>query len=250
VTHQRVALVTGAGNGIGRASALALAARSHRVAVADIDAQAAEETADAIASTGGRALALRMDVTDDASRRAGVERCVGELGGLDVLVNSAGVLRDARIEKLDDALFNRILQVNLLGRLALLPAALPALRARGGGAVVNIASRAWLGTFGSTAYSGAKGGLVGATRSLALELAPQGIVANCVAPGFVETAMTSALPPAIRERTLAAIPVGRPGQPQDIAEAVVFFASTGYCTGQTLLMCGGRSIGQPLAAAT
>ncbi|NEW72944.1 SDR family NAD(P)-dependent oxidoreductase [Streptomyces rhizosphaericus] len=250
MTRQRVALVTGAGNGIGRASALALADRFHRVAVTDIDDAAAQRTVHAITEAGGSAVAIALDVADDTSRRAAVSRCVSELGGLDLLVNCAGVLRDARIEKLEDSLFESMLEVNLIGPLALIHTALPHLRAAGTASVVNVASRAWLGTFGSTAYSGAKGGLVGASRSLALELAPDGITVNCVAPGFIETDMTSTLPPKIRERILAAIPIGRPGHPADVAAAVVFFASNGYCTGQTLLMCGGRGIGQPIAEAS
>jgi 3-oxoacyl-[acyl-carrier protein] reductase len=120
--------------------------------------------------------------------------------------------------------------------------------ARGGGAVVNLASRAWLGTFGSTAYSTAKGGLVGATRSLALELGPARITVNAVAPGFVETPMTDGLPPDIRRRTLDAIPVGRAGRPDDVAAAVAYLAEAPYVTGQVLVVCGGRSIGDPYAA--
>ncbi|MEQ3553444.1 SDR family NAD(P)-dependent oxidoreductase [Pseudonocardia nematodicida] len=239
----RIVLVTGGAGGIGRAVCARLAAEGDTVLLADLDRAAVEDVAGAI---GHDVVPWILDVTDAGSRRAAVARA-DELGGADLLVNCAGVLRDARIRALDPSLFRRLTEINLVGPLAMARLVAAGMAERGRGAIVNVASRAWLGTFGSTAYSTAKGGLVGATRSLALELGPRGITVNAVAPGFVETPMTDGLPSEIRRRTLAAIPVGRAGTPDDVAAAVGYLAGTGYVTGQVLVACGGRSIGAPYA---
>ncbi|MBB5159690.1 SDR family NAD(P)-dependent oxidoreductase [Saccharopolyspora phatthalungensis] len=235
----RTALVTGGAGGIGHGVCERLARDVDVVVVADLDPHAAA------AGLGPKARPMVLDVTSPASREAVAAACVEEFGAIDVLVNCAGVLEDARVGTLDPALFRRLLAINLLGPLALTRLLLGPMAQRNGGAVINVASRAWLGTFGSTAYSTAKGGLVGATRSLALEVARQGITVNCVAPGFVATRMTEGLPERIRQRTLDAIPVGRAGRPSDVADAVAYLSGASYVTGQVLVVCGGRSIGDP-----
>lgn len=240
----RTALVTGGAGGIGRGVCARLAAEGARVVVADLDAAAVDAV---VGATEGDLHPAVLDVTDPAARRDVADRCAA-LGGVDVLVNCAGVLRDARIRRLDPAVFRRLLEINLIGPLALTRLLTGPMAERGRGSVVNVASRAWLGTFGSSAYSTAKGGLVGATRSLALELGPAGVTVNAVAPGFVETPMTDDLPPEVRRRTLDAIPVGRAGRPEDVAGAVAHLADAPYVTGQVLVVCGGRSIGDPYAA--
>jgi len=239
-----LALVTGGAGGIGRGICARLAADGATVVLADLDPAATE---DAARELGVHPLVL--DVADPVSRRAAIARC-DALGGVDVLVNCAGVLRDARIRTLDPAAFRRLTEINLLGPLALTRLAAAGMAQRGRGSVVNLASRAWLGTFGSTAYSTAKGGLVGATRSLALELGRAGITVNAIAPGFVLTDMaaagrTEADFAAIAARTM----VRRVGRPEDIAHAVSFLVSTesGFLTAQVLTVDGGRIdyIGHP-----
>jgi 3-oxoacyl-[acyl-carrier protein] reductase len=248
MTPARTALVTGGAGGIGAAIAQHLAADGYRVLVADVDLDRAQQVADSIRHRGGQAWSHHLDVTNSQSRRSAVDFTVSELGGLDVLVNCAGVLRDARIRVLEPERFASLQHINLVGPLALTRLAIEPMTSAGRGAIINIASRAWLGTFGSVAYSASKGGLVGATRALALELGPRGITVNCVAPGFINTEMTAAMPEKILQRTRAAIPVGRGGTPTDVAEAVGYLAGAGYTTGQVLVVCGGRSIGVPMAA--
>lgn len=245
-TGPQAVLVTGAAGGIGRAIVEALLARGRCVVAADLNIESMDYS-DTSADNEQRCIGVDLDVTDADSRQRVVDACVAEFGRIDSVVNCAGLLRDARIEKLDPHVMAQLLDVNLVGPIDLIRRALPELRKRGG-SVVNIASRAWLGTFGSTAYSASKGGLVAASRSLALELGPDGITVNCIAPGFIETAMTAQLPDEIRSRTVSAIPVGRPGRPEDVATLVDHLVSDGsYITGQVLLVCGGRSIGMPIA---
>ncbi|ANS32230.1 short-chain dehydrogenase/reductase SDR (plasmid) [Rhodococcus opacus] len=243
-------IVTGAAGGIGRAITVALARSGNAVIAADLSQDAVDNVAEAIQSDGGTALGVPLDVTDPQSRQGVIDACADQFGRIDAVVNCAGVLRDARAHNLDPEMMAWLLEVNLTGPLDLARRALPHLKHRGG-SIVNIASRAWLGTYGSTAYSAAKGGLVGASRSLALELGPHGITVNCVAPGFIETAMTTQLPDAVRERSIAAIPVGRPGHPDDVARVVRYLVEDApYTTGQVLVVCGGRSIGMPMVAAS
>ena len=240
-----VALVTGAAGGIGRGIALELAARNHHVVLGDLDTESVAAVEHEIREAGGSATAVQLDVTNKESREGALRLCAEELGGLNTLVNCAGVLQDSLIERMPLTMFSRVLEINLIGPLALIAASVDLMRHSGGGAIINIASRAWLGIFGSTAYATSKGGLVGASRALALELGREGITVNCIAPGFIETEMSASLPPKVREKTLASLAVGHAGQPSDVAAAVAYFARAPYCTGQVLPVCGGRSIGTP-----
>lgn len=261
----RVALVTGGSRGLGRADALTLARAGADVAIADIlvesDTSAAEEygalaqaavaqgmvhtesTVEEIRSLGRRALALRCDVTDRPQVDAAVERVVAELGSVDILVNNAGTLdhvgqfHDQRLE-----LWERDLRVNLTGAFNCAQAVWPHLRGRGWGRIVNMASVAGtLGGFGQASYSTTKAGLLGLTKTLAMEGGRHGITCNAIVPGIIGTEAFNLANPAMNERIANRTVFKRPGEPQDIANAIAFLCSdlAGYVTGIELNVSGG-----------
>jgi 3-oxoacyl-[acyl-carrier protein] reductase len=233
------AVVTGAAGGLGRAISRRLGADGHRVVAVDLSPNLAGAVVE-LQECGVEAVPVEVDLTT-AEGRAAVAEAVAEAGPLGVLVNNAGITRDARIVNLADEAFAAVLSVNL-GSAYLLTRELLPLMGRGG-AVVNIASRAYLGNFGQYNYSMSKGALVGLTRALALELAPA-VRVNAVAPGLIATEMSMAIPQEVRERMTAAIPLGRMGEPEEVAELVAFLASgrSSYLTGQVVVIGGGRSL--------
>ncbi|MEP6852009.1 MAG: 3-oxoacyl-ACP reductase FabG [bacterium] len=249
--EERVALITGAAQGIGAATAQRLARGGAAVAVADVDAAAAEATAAGIASAGARAIGLACDVTDRTQVQAAVERTVAELGGLHILVNNAGVLRDNLLFKMSDDDWSTVMNVHLRGAFLASQAAQKHMVEARYGRIVSMSSTSALGNRGQANYATAKAGLQGFTKTLAIELGPFGITANAIAPGFIETAMTAATAQrigttieAMRGRVAATVPVRRGGRPEDIAEAVAFFAAeeAGYVTGQVLYVDGGSGL--------
>jgi 3-oxoacyl-[acyl-carrier protein] reductase len=241
----QVAVVTGAARGIGEAIALKLAAGGAKVAVCDRLKPEAEGVARKIEASGGTAAAFDVDIGDRATCAAAMERVTADLGPVDILVNNAGINRDRRFVNLTDEDWNDVLRVNLTGCFNMSKAVVPGMIERQRGKIVNISSRAALGNFGQANYSASKAGIVGLTRTLAIELAKYGINVNAIAPGFVETPMTAAMPDDARQRMIATIPLGRTGQPDDIANVVAFLASpeSSYITGQLIYVCGGRSLG-------
>ncbi|MFC4786345.1 SDR family NAD(P)-dependent oxidoreductase [Nocardioides sp. MAHUQ-72] len=242
----RIAIVTGAGGAIGAAIASRLAEVGNLVVAADLDLDGAAATQSSITSSGGRADAWRLDVADPDSRANLVAGVLDRHGRIDVLVNCAGILRDARIGDVTDQTLLPTLTVNLLGPLALARQVIEPMTATGGGSIINIASRAWLGIFGSASYSMTKGALVGATRSLALELGPAGIRVNAIAPGYVHTPMSASLPEKVVRRSVDATPLRRAGDPDDVARLATELAHPhSFVTGQVIAVCGGRTIGQP-----
>ncbi|MGB3481085.1 MAG: SDR family NAD(P)-dependent oxidoreductase [Mycobacterium sp.] len=241
----RRVLLTGAAGGIGQGIATHLAQLGYALALSDISAEALRPVADRITAHAGADVAVfEANLADPQSARSAVEAAADRFQGLDVVVNCAGVLKDARLEKMTTTQFRQVVEVNLVGMLNTTAAALPALRRSGTGRIISLTSRAWLGNFGSANYAASKGAIAGVSRSLALQLAADAVTVNCIAPGFVETPMSKSLPDNIIERVKQSIPVGRVGRPDDVARTVAYLAApdAGYVTGQTITVCGGRSI--------
>lgn len=239
----RVALVTGASRGLGRAIAERLAAAGAAVAVIDLKERWAQTTADAIAAAGGTALALAADVSDRDAVHAAVTRTVEALGGLDILVNNAMWNRYDRIDAVTAQTFDRMAGVGMAGVAWGIQAAAPAMRARGGGSIVTIGSMAGrLGIAGGLLYCGIKGAVDAMTRSASVELGPDRIRVNAVAPSTVATeGVLAILSEATFADRTASTPLGRLGEPSDIADAVLWLASDGsrFVTGQSIAVDGG-----------
>lgn len=247
----RVALVTGGARGIGKAIVESLSEAGHPVAVADVRAEQADATAQEVASGGGRAIAVEMDVTDPGSVAAGVERAVSELGPIDVLVNNAGGDELRPFLETDEAFWDWVVELNYKGQLRVTRAVLPGMVERGFGRVVNVASDA--GRVGSSleaVYSGAKGGVIAFTKSLAREVARAGVTVNAVCPGPTDTPMLRGMADEdeagakLIDALTRSVPMRRLGEPEDVASAVAFLASerAGFITGQTLSVSGGLTM--------
>lgn len=246
----KVAVVTGAASGIGLAIARELAAHGSAVAVADIAGEAADTAAASIVDDGGRAVGIQADVTSRDAVKALFGKVETELGPVDIQVNNAGISIDRGVRRITDEDWRRTIAVNQTGVFLCSQAAAISMIPRKTGRIINIASRAWLGWFGQLSYASSKGGVVSATRALAIELAKHGITVNCVAPGLIDTPLLQAEPPEVMERLLTAQPMGTLGSPADVAHAARFLASpaTRAITGQVLYVCGGKSLyAQPAA---
>lgn len=244
---QRIAVVTGGAQGIGLGITRALLEKGHRVAVWDRDPKALAALPDAVGVLNQNALGQDVDVTDGAAVRGAVAQLGAHWKAPDILVNNAGIARDKRIVNMDEADWDAVLNVNLKSQFLCCKAVIPAMVQAGFGRIVNISSRAWLGGFGQVNYSASKGGVVSLTRTLAIEYARKGVTVNAVAPGIVETPLMASYTAEQRERLEKTVPSGRMGQPEDIANAVAFFAddANAYVTGQLLYVCGGRSLSSP-----
>ena len=242
-----VAIVTGGAKGIGLGIAKSLAQSARRVVLFDLDRGALDDAASELIASGATVMAVPVDVTRSDSVNDAVEAVFERFGRIDALENNAGIVRDKRITKMSDDDWDAVISVNLKSQFLCCRAVLPHMIAARRGRIVNISSRAWLGGVGQSNYSAAKGGVISLTRSLALEWASAGITVNAVAPGIIDTPLFHAFDEALQERLEKSVPVQRIGTPEDIANAVSFFLEpqTSYVTGQTLYVCGGRSLSSP-----
>ncbi len=238
----RKAVVTGGGQGIGKAIALKLASLGAAVAAVDINKKGAKEVAHEIAESGGAAFAYRLDVSDAEEATEVMKSAAEDLGGIDVLVNNAGVTRDNLIIRMSPADWDHVLQVNLTGAFNCIRAVARGMMSQRYGRIVNISSTiGQVGNIGQANYAASKAGLIALTKTVARELGPRGITANAVAPGFIETAMTESLSEKVKEEFAAKILLRRLGTPEDVANLVAFLASDegNYITGQTINIDGG-----------
>lgn len=244
---EKVVLVTGAGSGMGRATAELFADEGARVAVTDVAAEAAEAVASGIRAAGGRAQAWALDVGDPGAMDAVVDACVRELGGLDVLVNNAGVAIGGMIDSEDyEQAWQRALDLMLTAHARLIRRALPHLEKSGEGRIINVASTEALGaTRGSGPYTVAKHGVVGLTRALAMELGARGITVNCICPGATVTGMTSVIPEEARDKfARRRVPLRRYALPEEIAHMTLNLAlpASSYVTGAVIPVDGGLTV--------
>jgi|ERR1039458_816835 2-hydroxycyclohexanecarboxyl-CoA dehydrogenase len=244
----KAALVTGAGSGIGRATALGLVAEGASVVLADLSMVRATAVAEEIASLAGTAVPIEVDVADAGAVREVVRSAIEQFGSIDVLVSNAGWDKVMPFVETDEALWDRVIAVNFRGHLACAHAVVPHMLERGHGKVVLVASDAGrVGSSGEVVYSGAKGAVIAFAKGLAREVASRGITVNCVAPGLTDTPMLADVTEG-HERLMAAIvraiPLGRVGTPEEVSRAVLFLASgeADYITGQTLSVNGGLSM--------
>jgi 3-oxoacyl-[acyl-carrier protein] reductase len=242
----KVAVVTGSSRGIGRAIALELASQGARVVINyHSNASAAEEVVALIHEQGGQALAVQADVSHADQAERLIEAALEAYGTIDILVNNAGITRDTLLMRMSEEDWDAVLNTNLKGAFHCVKAVQRTFLRKRGGRIISISSVAGvMGNAGQANYAAAKAGLIGFTKSVARELASRNITANAVAPGFVETDMTSALPEGVLEAARAQIPLGRLGQPEDVAAVVAFLASdsAAYITGQVICVDGGLAM--------
>ncbi|HNS98647.1 MAG TPA: 3-oxoacyl-ACP reductase FabG [Polyangiaceae bacterium] len=249
--EDKVVIITGAASGLGRAGALRFAQEGARVAAWDVDENKAKDLKTAIEQAGGKGLFQFVDVSRSESVNKAVDEVVAAWGRVDVLINNAGIVRDSQLVKwkdgqvaaqmADDA-FNRVIDVNLRGVFHCTRAVVPEMIRQGGGAIVSTSSVVGLyGNFGQTNYVAAKAGVIGMTKTWARELGKYKIRANVVAPGFIGTEILTSMPPKVLENMVAHTPLGRIGDPKDIAEAYVWLASdaASFVTGAVLSVDGG-----------
>ena len=242
----RVALVTGASQGIGRACAIELARAGAKVALCARNVEKLQEVAKAIAANGGESEAFKMDVANEDEIKASVKAAMGRFGKVDILVNNAGITRDQLVMRMKRSDWDDVINTNLTGPFLLIQAVIASMLKQRWGRIINITSIfGQIGQAGQANYASSKAGLIGLTMAVAREVASRNITVNAVAPGWIETAMTSVLSDELKETMRKSVPLGRTGTDLDVAQAVKFLASeeAGYITGEVLKVNGGILMG-------
>jgi 3-oxoacyl-[acyl-carrier protein] reductase len=242
----RVALVTGASQGIGRACAIRLAAGGATVALAARNQQKLEEAAKEITGAGGEAGCFAMDVASEDSIKTACKAAIAQFGKVDILVNNAGITHDQLVMRMKRADWDAVLNTNLTGAYLCIQQVIGSMLKQRWGRIINMTSIfGQIGQVGQANYAASKAGLIGLTMAMAREVASRNITVNAVAPGFIETAMTAELPPELKEKALSLIPLGRVGTDAEVANAVHFLASedASYITGHVLNVNGGMLMG-------
>lgn len=240
----KVAIVTGSARGIGRAIALGLARRGADVVITDVEEELAKQTASEVTELGRRSLAIRCDVGSREDVEGLIKQVVAELGQLNIYVNNAGITRDTLLIRMSEEQWSQVMDINLKGTFFGCKAAAKVMMKARAGRIVNVASVVGrMGNVGQANYSASKAGVIALTRTAARELAARNITVNAVAPGYIETEMTKALPEKARAAFLERIPLGRPGSADDVANTVCFLCSPAadYITGQCITIDGGMT---------
>ena len=241
----KVSIITGAGRGIGQATALKFAREGALVVVCDLDQDSVDETVNAVRSAGGEAVGFLMDVTSAASIRAMVEGVVQRYGRIDVLVNNAGIVEDAQLIKMTEEQFDRVLEVNLKGTYNCTKAVAEIMVEQKSGVILNASSIVGVyGNFGQTNYAASKFAVIGMVKTWARELGRKGVRANAVCPGFVETTILSTIPERVLQALKERVPLGRLARPEEIANTYAFLASdeASYINGAVIEVSGGATI--------
>jgi len=240
-------IITGSGRGLGKEAALHFAKEGASLLINDIQKEIANQTADEMRKLGVRVSVSTHNVAKHEEVQELVKQADEELGGLSVLVNNAGILRDSMLHKLSESDWDSVIQVNLKGVFNCTQAFVQRFKEKNyrGGAIVNLSSIAAFGNVGQTNYSAAKAGVIGMTKTWALELSKLGIRVNAIAPGMIKTDMTKGMPEEIQKALLSRIPLRRMGEPDDVAKALLFLAGpdSSYITGEVLRVCGGAGLG-------